>query len=194
MKENTKTQQWYQKLASSPHALILLFFLSALEATVLPIALELILIPYMVLERNRIWLISTVALAGFLVGSVAGYYIGSALFDTAGQWFINYLSLQDYYQEFQQTLKQDGFTAIFLVGVTPVPFQVAMLAAGAGDYPLSLFLFAAGIARALRYYVLALIVIWLGPYTERLWGKYAGPVGWSILILAGSMLLLMQFL
>lgn len=194
MKENTKTQQWYQKLASSPHALILLFFLSALEATVLPIALELILIPYMVLERNRIWLISTVALAGFLVGSVAGYYIGSALFDTVGQWFINYLSLQNYYQEFQQTLKQDGFTAIFLVGVTPVPFQVAMLAAGAGDYPLSLFLFAAGIARALRYYVLALIVIWLGPYTEKLWGKYAGPVGWSILILAGSMLLLMQFL
>lgn len=194
MRENTKTQQWYQKLASSPHALVLLFFLSALEATVLPIALELILIPYMVLERQRIWLISTVALAGFLVGSIGGYYIGSALFDTAGQWFINYFSLQDYYQEFQQTLKQDGFTAIFLVGVTPVPFQVAMLAAGAGDYPLSMFLFAAGVARALRYYVLALIVLWLGPYTERLWGKYAGPVGWSILILAGSMLLLMQFL
>lgn len=194
MRENTKTQQWYQKLASSPHALVLLFFLSALEATVFPIALELILIPYMVLERQRIWLISTVALAGFLVGSIGGYYIGSALFDTAGQWFINYLSLQDYYQEFQQTLKQDGFTAIFLVGVTPVPFQVAMLAAGAGDYPLSMFLFAAGVARALRYYVLALIVLWLGPYTEKLWGKYAGPVGWSILILAGSMLLLMQFL
>ena len=194
MRKNTKTQQWYQKLVSSPHALVMLFFLSALEATVLPIALELVLVPYMVLERKRIWLVATVALAGFLAGAVGGYYIGFALFDTAGEWFINYLSVQDYYQNFQETLKQDGFTAIFLVGVTPVPFQVAMLAAGAGDYPISLFLLAAGAARALRYYVLALIVLWLGPYTENLWGKYAGPVGWSILILAGTVLLLIQFL
>lgn len=194
MTENTKSQQWYQKLASSPHALVLLFFLSAMEATLLPIALELVLVPYMVLERKRIWLVSTVALAGFLVGAIGGYYIGFALFDTAGEWFISYLSMQDYYQEFQETLKEDGFVAIFLVGVTPVPFQVAMLAAGAGDYPLSLFLLAAGTARALRYYALALIVLWLGPYTERLWGKYAGPVSWSILILTGTMLLLTQFL
>ncbi|MCK7459719.1 YqaA family protein [Idiomarina aminovorans] len=194
MRENTKTQQWYQKLVSSPHALVMLFFLSALEATVLPIALELVLVPYMVLERKRIWLVATVAMAGFLAGAVGGYCIGFALFDTAGEWFINYLSVQDYYQTFQETLKQDGFTAIFLVGVTPVPFQVAMLAAGAADYPMSLFLLAAGIARALRYYLLALIVLWLGPYTENLWGKYAGPVGWSILILAGTVLLLMQFL
>ncbi|MCA1768298.1 MAG: DedA family protein, partial [Idiomarina sp.] len=93
MTENTKTHQWYQKLASSPHALIMLFFLSALEATVLPIALELVLVPYMVLERKRIWLVATVALAGFLAGAVGGYYIGFALFDTAGQWFINYLSI-----------------------------------------------------------------------------------------------------
>ncbi|MGM0907352.1 MAG: YqaA family protein [Pseudomonadota bacterium] len=194
MTENTKTQQWYQKLASSPHALVLLFFLSAMEATLLPIALELVLVPYMVLERKRIWLVSTVALAGFIAGAIGGYYIGFALFDTAGEWFISYLSLQDYYQEFQETLKEDGFAAIFLVGVTPVPFQVAMLSAGAGDYPMALFLLAAGAARALRYYVLALIVLWLGPYTERLWGKYAGPVAWSILILAGTMLLLKQFL
>lgn len=194
MTENSKTQQWYQKLVSSPHALILLFFLSALEATILPIALELVLVPYMVLERKRIWLVSTVALAGFLAGAIVGYYIGFALFDTAGEWFINYLSIQDYYKDFQDTLSEDGFIAIFLVGVTPVPFQVAMLAAGAGDYPLWLFMLAAGAARALRYYVLALIVLWLGPYTERLWGKYAGLVGWSILIVAGTMLLLMQFL
>lgn len=194
MSDDKKSKQWYQKLANSPHALVLLFFLSGLEATILPVALELVLVPYMVLERHRIWRIATVALAGFMVGAVGGYYIGYGLFDTAGEWFIQYLSIQDYYQSFQETLQQDGFVAIFLVGVTPVPFQVAMLAAGAGDYPLSLFLLAAGAARALRYYVLALIVLWLGPYAEDFWGKYAGPAGWSVLAIAVITVLVIQFL
>ena len=172
---------------------MLLFFLSALEATILPIPLELILVPYMLLERDRIWLIASVALAGFMAGSVGGYYIGYALFDTVGQWFIDYLSAQEQYAEFKETLENNGFWSIFVVGVTPVPFQVAMLAAGAGQYPLTLFLLSAGIARALRYYVLAALVAWLGPQ-EDVWQRYSGPAGWSILIAAVSVILLIQFL
>ena len=194
MTTTSPREKWYKKLANSPHALVLLFLLSALEATVLPIPLELILVPYMVLERERIWLIASVALAGFMAGSVGGYYIGYALFDTIGQWFIDYLSVQQQYDEFQSALENNGFWSIFLVGVTPVPFQVAMLAAGAGKYPLALFLLAAGIARALRYYILAALVFWLGPQAEDIWKRYSGPAGWSILIAAVSVILLIQFL
>lgn len=187
-------EKWYKKLANSPHALALLFFLSALEATILPIPLELILVPYMLLERQRIWLIASVALAGFMTGAVGGYYIGYALFDTAGQWFIDYLSVQQQYNEFKQALEDNGFWSIFLVGVTPVPFQVAMLAAGAGQYPITLFLLSAGIARALRYYILAALVAWLGPQAENIWERYSALAGWSILIAAVSAILLIQFL
>ena len=84
MATTSTREKWYIKLANSPHSLVLLFFLSALEATILPIPLELILVPYMLLERDRIWLIASVALAGFMAGSVGGYYIGYALFDTVG--------------------------------------------------------------------------------------------------------------
>ena len=194
MATTSTREKWYQKLANSPHSLVLLFFLSALEATILPIPLELILVPYMLLERDRIWLIASVALAGFMAGSVGGYYIGYALFDTVGQWFIDYLSAQEQYAEFKETLENNGFWSIFVVGVTPVPFQVAMLAAGAGQYPLTLFLLSAGIARALRYYVLAALVTWLGPQAEDVWQRYSGPAGWSILIAAVSVILLIQFL
>ena len=194
MATTSTREKWYIKLANSPHSLVLLFFLSALEATILPIPLELILVPYMLLERDRIWLIASVALAGFMAGSVGGYYIGYALFDTVGQWFIDYLSAQEQYAEFKETLENNGFWSIFVVGVTPVPFQVAMLAAGAGQYPLTLFLLSAGIARALRYYVLAALVTWLGPQAEDVWKRYSGPAGWSILIAAVSVILLIQFL
>ena len=43
--DDKKANKWFQKLIDSPHALVLLFFFSALEATIIPIPLELILVP-----------------------------------------------------------------------------------------------------------------------------------------------------
>ncbi|TDP37576.1 membrane protein YqaA with SNARE-associated domain [Idiomarina aquatica] len=190
---NKSAQKWLQRLLESPHALVILFFMSALEATLIPIPLELVLIPFMILERERIWSIASVALAGCLFGAVCGYYIGYTLFDTAGQWFINYLNLQDYYQEFKKTLESDGFIAIFLVGVTPVPFQTAMLAAGATAFSLPLFLLASGLSRGIRYYGLAVLALWLGPYAQEWWQKNASRLGWSIAIISAIALLIFQF-
>jgi len=190
---NKSAQKWLQRLLESPHALVILFFMSALEATLIPIPLELVLIPFMILERERIWSIASVALAGCLFGAVCGYYIGYILFDTAGQWFINYLNLQDYYQEFKTTLENDGFIAIFLVGVTPVPFQTAMLAAGATAFSLPLFLLASGLSRGIRYYGLAVLALWLGPYAQEWWQKNASRLGWSIAIISAIALLIFQF-
>lgn len=190
--DNKSAQKWLERLIDSPHALVILFFMSALEATVVPIPLELVLIPYMILERERIWSIASVALAGCLVGAVVGYYIGFALFDTVGQWLINYLSLQESYQEFKTTLQNDGFMAVFLVGVTPVPFQTAMLTAGALQFSLTLFLLASVLSRGIRYYGLALLTLWLGPYAQSWWKKHASQLGWSIAIIAALALLIVQ--
>lgn len=194
IKANSKSaQKWLDRLIESPNALVLLFFLSALEATIVPIPLELVLIPYMILEQKRIWTIASVALAGCLAGAVIGYYIGFALFDSVGQWFIDYLSLQQYYESFQQTLKEDGFIAIFLVGVTPVPFQTAMLAAGAANFSLILFLLATALSRSIRYYGLAVLALWLGPYAQAWWKKNATRLGWSVISLALLAFLVFQF-
>ena len=191
--DNKSAQKWLQRLLDSPHALVILFFMSALEATIIPIPLELILIPFMVLERDRIWSIASVALAGCLTGALAGYFIGYALFDSIGQWFINYLSLQDYYESFKATLETDGFIAVFLVGVTPVPFQTAMLAAGVTGFSLPLFLLASGLSRGIRYYGLALLAMWLGSYAQQWWQKNASRLGWSVAIIAAIALVVFQF-
>lgn len=185
-------EKWLNKLIHSPYALVLLFFMSALEATIIPIPLELVLIPYLLMERERIWLIASVALAGCLLGAMVGYYIGFALFDTLGQWLISNFALDNHYQAFKATLKEDGFAAIFLVGVTPVPFQVAMLTAGATGYSLALFMLASALSRGLRYYGLALLTLWLGPYAEKWWQKNASRLGWGIAIIAGLTLVATQ--
>jgi membrane protein DedA with SNARE-associated domain len=72
--------------------------------------------------------------------------------------------------------RDHGFWAIVGIGVAPIPFQIAMLVAGASHYSIALFLLAAAIARGIRYYGLAALVRNFGDRAESLWQEHAGWV------------------
>ena len=152
-----------RRLNAARHRMAYLGIASVLETTVVPIAIELVLVPFMLANPGRIWTIATVTLIGCLIGASAGYLLGLLLFDTAGLWVIRTLDLGAAYDGFAERFAQHGFAAILLVAITPIPFQVAMLAAGAADYPFALFMLACVIARGARYYGLAGLVLLAGP-------------------------------
>lgn len=179
--DSAKAQSWLERLLHSPHALVLIFCLSFLESLVIPIPLELVLIPFMLIEQHRIWKIATATLLGCLLGAMLGYSLGWFMFDTVGQWILNYFGYEQAYQEFSQQFAQDGFWSIVAVGVTPIPFQVAMLTAGASQYSFGLFMLAALLARGFRYYGLALLILWLGRPALILWERHSRKIGVAIL-------------
>jgi membrane protein YqaA with SNARE-associated domain len=136
---------------------------SFLETTVIPVAIELVLVPFMLANRNRIWTIATVTLAGCLAGAILGYLVGLLFFDTAGIWLIDTFGQREAYEDFQDRFNRQGFWAIVAIGITPIPFPIAMLAAGAADYSFPLYLLACSIARGVRYYGLSALVALAGP-------------------------------
>ena len=69
-------------------------------------------------------------------------------------------------------MQKQGFWFVLTLGVVPIPFQIAMLAAGATKYSLSLFLIAATIARAIRYFGLAILVYYAGDKAEHMLRKH----------------------
>jgi len=69
-------------------------------------------------------------------------------------------------------MEKNGFWFIFSTGVTPVPLQIAMLAAGVSQYSLALYMLAVTISRIIRYFGLALLVYLFGNKTEELVRKY----------------------
>jgi len=177
----SRSEKWRERLETSEHALALLFFASFLETTVLPIPIEVVLIPYMLTHRDRLWLIATVTLAGCLAGALVGYGVGFFLFESLGTWLIDTFGWQQSYQDFQGMFERYGFWAIIAIGVTPIPFQVAMLVAGTAGYSILLFLLAAAIARGVRYYGLALLVHLFGERAMTLWQRHSTVVSVGIL-------------
>ena len=180
-----RVKGWLDRLANSKKALPVLTAASFAETLIVPIPIELILIPFMALNRNRIWTTALVVTLGCVAASVVGYFIGYLFYGSAGRWAIEAMGWSAGMEQFRALFSEWGFLAIIAVGIIPIPFQVAMLAAGAAAYPLPLFILAASLARGLRYFGLAALVWWLGEDAERLFRKHSRTVGVALLIVAG---------
>jgi len=184
-----RAQRWLERLNRSHHALWLLFVASFLETIIVPIPIETILIPFMLTNRDRLWRTAAVVTAGCLAASALGYGIGYFLFESIGRTVVEQLGWQQSYDSFQQLFSEHGFWAILAIGVIPIPFQIAMLVAGAASYPAWKFAIAATIARGIRYFGLAWLAHAFGDRAERLWQRHklaaVGAVGAVILGLWG---------
>lgn len=162
-------QSWLSRLNRSGHALWLLSGVSFLETIIVPVPIELVLVPFMVANRDRLWRSALVVTAGCLAASLVGYGAGYWLFESLGQWAIETFDWSSGYERFEELFGRYGFWAIVLLGIVPVPFQAAMLAAGAASYPVLLFVLAATIARGIRYFGLAALVRVFGERAEIIW-------------------------
>ena len=153
------------------------FGASLAETLIVPIPIELILIPYMIANRARVWTVATVVLAGNLVAALVGYAIGYFAFSTFGRDLIDAMGWGEAFASFQTMFADNGFLAVLAIGIIPIPFQIAMLVAGAAHYPVMLFLLAAAIARGLRYYGIAALCWFLGDRATDLWDRHKTTVG-----------------
>lgn len=167
-----KITNFGNKLIHSKHMLWGIGLASFLEAIIVPIPLETILIPLMQARRDRIILISSVVLLGCLLGACVGYAVGYFIFEAIGVELISLVSTEAQFEQVRQQMANKGFWFVFSVGVTPVPFQVAMLAAGATQFSFVLFLVASLLSRSIRYFGLAALVWFAGNRAQKLFEKH----------------------
>ncbi|MBB3190612.1 membrane protein YqaA with SNARE-associated domain [Halomonas cerina] len=181
----TSARTWLDRLDRSPHALWLLFVASMMETLAVPIPIETILIPWMLCHPYRKWTIASVALAGNLTAAALGFHLGILAMEQWRDAVINIFGGQAAYEDFQARLQQEGFMALLAVGIVPIPFQTAMLVAGASGYSFVLFMLAALLARGTRYFGLAILVALVGDAALRLWRRYSTPLGLIGVVLFG---------
>jgi len=71
------------------------------------------------------------ALLGCVCGAFAGYVFGYAFYETVGEWVVSITETSDQFHHAIRTLRGgNGLWFVFSIGFTPVPFQIAMVAAG----------------------------------------------------------------
>ena len=175
-----RIKRWATRMIYSRHAFWGLGIASFLESILIPIPLEAILVPLMQARRNQIFLLSTIALLGCLAGAAVGYFVGYYVFDAIGPRLVEVVSTPEQFEHVRVRMEQDGFWFIVSVGVIPIPFQIAMLAAGATSYSFFLFMLASALSRALRYYGLGLLVLIAGNRAQAIFERHKVPAAMVI--------------
>lgn len=180
-----RLKQKTRQLIDSKHMLTSITAASFLESTIVPIPLEAVLVPLMQARREKLWLIALMATVGCIIGALFGYALGYYLFDAVGDWVINTFSNPEQFEQVKQQMQARGFWFVITLGIVPIPFQIAMLAAGATKYSLVMFLIATTIARSIRYFGLALVVYFAGNQAERVIKKHKtkAVIGLTLLVL-----------
>ena len=147
---------WTIKLAETRYALWALAFVAFVESSVFPIPPDILMIPMIIAAPRKAWLIAGVCTISSVLGGILGYYIGYALFDVVGQPVLEAYGKYEQYLALKDTYDSDvGFWAVFVAGITPLPYKLFTILSGTLQFSLVPFVAASIVARGLRFFIVA---------------------------------------
>src|SRR5215469_4730278 len=85
-------------LAASRHAMLAMAAISFAESSFFPIPPDILLIPMILAQPRRAWLIAAVCTASSVLGGFVGYAIGYFLFDSIGRPVLEFYHAMDKYE------------------------------------------------------------------------------------------------
>lgn len=182
---------WVIRLSEHPKSLWALAGVSFAESSFFPIPPDIMLIPMVVAQRAKAWLIAGVCTAASVAGGFLGYAIGFFFFATVGQWLIDFFGLQAAFANFQQLFNKYGLWVILIKGLTPIPYKLVTIASGALHFDLLTFGLASLVTRAGRFYLVAALLYFYGAPIRTFIEKHLTLVTTAavVLIVAGFVML-----
>ena len=152
-------------LAGRRGALRWLAGISFIESSIFPIPPDVMLIPMILADRRRAFVIASVCTIASVLGGLAGYAIGALLWEALGAPLVNFYGYEHKMARFAEAYNEWGAWLVFTFGIIPLPifpYKVITIASGFTELNLLTFTIASLLARGLRFYAVAGLLYWFG--------------------------------
>jgi membrane protein YqaA with SNARE-associated domain len=153
---------WTMRKAADERAPWALAIVSFVESSFFPIPPDVMLVPMVLSRREKAWWYATIATVASVIGGVLGYAIGYYLYDAVGLPILKFYGNEHALDGFKAFVRDYGVPAVIIKGMTPIPYKVVTIAAGVGQMNLLAFIGASIVARALRFYLVAGLLYFVG--------------------------------
>lgn len=177
--------------AAHPHARWYLAAVSFMESSFFPIPTVFMLVPMVAASPRRGWQLALIATVTSVTGGLLGYIIGYALIELAMPYIVTF-GYEDSFNLARSWFEQWGFLALFLAGVSPIPYKIFTIAAGTMSMHIVPFILASLIGRSIQFFLAAGVLIVLGPRFEPVVRRYVDWFGWGAVIVAVVVYLVMH--
>jgi membrane protein YqaA with SNARE-associated domain len=149
-------------LAASPYAAWWLALIAFAEASFFPIPPDALLVPMALAKPRKAWRFAAICTAASVTGGALGYLIGFAVFDQLAKPILNVYGYGSAYAAFQATFQKYGVWIILVKGLTPIPYKIVTIAAGAARFDFAVFMAASVLTRGARFFIVATLLHFFG--------------------------------
>lgn len=149
-------------VAAHPRAPAWLAAISFADSSFFPVPPDVLLGPMALARPRRAWWLALITTLASVAGALVGYVIGAGLYQAVARPLIEFYGVSAEYQQVAQWFGAYGGWAVFLAGLTPVPYKVFTIAAGSLAMPLAPFIVASLAGRGLRFFALAAVAYFGG--------------------------------
>ncbi len=190
-----RIKAWVEGYAEKPHAQWALFLIAFVESSFFPIPPDVLLIAMAVMVPSKAFRYALICSAGSVLGGVFGYFIGWAFFEALGQPILQFYGAMEHYDRVQELYQEHAFWAILAAGVTPIPYKVFTIAAGAFEVSLATLVVASVIGRSARFFLVAGLFYFFGAPIKKFIDKYFEILSVVFLVLlVGGFIIIRVFL
>ena len=162
---------WMMRNASGRHAWTALAGLTFAEASFFPIPTDIMLIPMVLADRKRAFVLAGWCTLWSVIGGALGYAIGAYLYQSLGQWLIQLYHLGSDMQTFQAWYGRYGAWVILIKGFTPIPYKLVTITSGLAAFSFPMFVAASAVTRGARFFLAAALIKRFGPQVEHMLEK-----------------------
>ena len=128
------------------------------ESSFFPIPPDPLLIALGIGNPKRAIPLAVLTTLASVAGGWLGYAIGAWAFDSVGVAILDFFQAHEIFEEVREGFIDVGFIAVLAAALTPLPYKVFTIAAGAAGLPLAIFIPASIIGRGTRFIAEGILV------------------------------------
>ncbi len=150
-------------LAGHRHASGWLAGVSFAESSVFPIPPDALLVPMALARPDRAWRLAWICTVASVLGGALGYAIGFFLFEALAMPVLSAYGYADALTRFEEWFQRWGAAVVLIKGLTPIPYKIVTIAAGAAKMDFGVFMLTSLVSRGMRFFLLAFLIRRFGP-------------------------------
>ncbi len=175
-------------LAARKGAERVLMLVAFTEAIFFPIPQDMLLLPMGLAQRKKVFRLAFICLLFSILGGITGYFLGYFFMELIGMPVLSFYGLLEEYATIQIWYEHYDAWAVAVAGISPIPYKVCTLSAGAFRIDLAVFILASVLSRGARYFLIAALIYWKGEQARVFLEKRM-----DLIFLAGILLLVLGF-
>lgn len=156
-----------------------LALLSLMDASSIPVPMDLVLAGFVWANRGSFWLYVLAASAGSAIGGLVPFALGRA----GGELFLLRRMDRARFERIRQRFEKQEFFAVMVPSMLPppTPWKAFVFAAGVFEMRVVPFVLAVFLGRVVRWMILSLLVLRFGPDAASLMSAAVHRHGWLVL-------------